>query len=121
MTLYGVAIAVPNGRLLDQIASYQSLDFGRRQHNFLHWRSDGRKICPWIVAGAAAEPADAVPVADPCGGAVAVDRADGAVGDRFLVDLRPAILDHFVLAGERAALADDLYRLSARPGMRGSR
>ena len=41
----------------------------------------------------------------------AVDRADRAVGDRLLVDLRSAVLDHLLPAGRRAALAHALHRL----------
>ncbi len=46
------------------------------------------------VAGDAAEPAHAVQVLHPRRGAAAVHRADGAVGDRLLVDLRLAVLGH---------------------------
>ena len=35
----------------------------------------------------------------------ALDRADGAVGDRLLVDLRPAVLDHLLSLRRRAGLA----------------
>ena len=50
----------------------------------------------------------------------ALDRADRAVGDRLLVDLRPAVLDHLLRPGRRAGLARRPTSTSwARPGTRG--
>ena len=51
-----------------------------------------------------------------------LDRADRAVGDRLLVDLRPAVLDHLLRPGRRAGLARHLHRLPRRrPGTRACR
>ena len=46
--------------------------------------------------------------------AVAVRRADGALGDRLLVDLRSAVLDHLLVA-DQARLIDHVHRFSRRP------
>jgi hypothetical protein len=53
---------------------------------------------------------DKVPVAGHR--AVALDRADDAVGAGVLVDLRSAVLDHLLSLGRRAAYPLDQYRFS---------
>ena len=52
------------------------------------------------LAGAAAQQAPAVQVVHPRDRAAAFHRADGAVGDRLLVDLRRAVFDHQLDAGQ---------------------
>ena len=41
--------------------------------------------------------------------AAALDRADGAVGDRLLVDLRSAVLDHLLGAGRACCIMRTTY------------
>ncbi len=88
----------------------------------VHRRRHDRKVRARLLAGAAAEQAPAVQEPDPRHRAAAVDRADGAVGDRVLVDLRSAVLDHLAPAGGHAGLARDQHRLPRQSrGARASR
>ena len=79
----------------------------RRRHH--------REVRARPVAGAAAQQPS--PVQEPVARhhPAALDRADGAVGDRVLVDLRSAVLDHLLPAGRRAAHPHHLYRLPRHP------
>ena len=92
----------------------------RHQHAVLHGGGDGREVRAGTLARAAAQPEYPVQVADPRDRAGAVDRADRAVGDRVLVDLRPAILDHLLCAQAMGADPAPISTSSARPGTRGS-
>ena len=65
------------------------------------------------VAGAALEPSPAVQGLPARHRAAALDRADRALGDRVLVDLRPAILDHLLVAG-RVGADRPIHRLPGR-------
>ena len=92
------------------------------QHVFYTGRRDRREIRARPVAGAAAEQPPAVQGAAARHHPAALDRADGAVGDRLLVDLRPAVLDHLLRARRRAALARPPTSTSwAPPGRRAGR
>ena len=71
------------------------------------------------LAGAAAEQPPAVQEHPARHHPAALDRADGALGDRLLVDLRPAVLDHLLRAGRRAGLREHLHRLP-RHGLAGA-
>ena len=64
------------------------------------------KFAPRPLAGAAAEPPPAVQEPAARDHPAAVDRADRALGDRLLVDLRSAVLDHFLSADRRLGLRD---------------
>ena len=66
------------------------------------------------VARVAAQPQHPLQDLLPRGRAAALHRADGAVGDRVLVDLRLPVLDHQLGAGE-ARPDRPLHRLPGRP------
>ena len=70
------------------------------QHDLLHGRRERHQVRARPVARAAAQQAPAVQGVHPRRRAAAVHRADGAVGDRVLVDLRLAVLDHQLDADE---------------------
>ena len=70
------------------------------QHLVLHGRRELPEILPRPLSRAAAQPAAAVQVAASRHRAVAVRRADRALGDRLLVDLRSAILDRLLGADQ---------------------
>ena len=77
------------------------------QHAALH---DGRQhdeIRHRALSGAAAQRAPAVQGDHPRRRADSLHRADGALGDRVLVDLRPAVLDHLLVAASRLGLITD--------------
>src|SRR5215204_1930335 len=65
---------------------------------------------PRLLARAAAQ--QSLPAQEPVARhrAVALDRPDGAVSAGVLVDLRSAVLDHFLSSGRRAAHPHHLHR-----------
>ena len=73
------------------------------QHVLLHGRRERGQVRARPVAGAAAERAHPVQGVRPRHRAAALHRAHGALGDRVLVDLRRAVLDHQLGAGEDRA------------------
>ena len=91
------------------------------QHALLHGRRERHQVRARPVAGAAAEPAPAVQDVLPRDRAAAVHRADGAVGDRLLVDLRRAVLDHQLGADEDGPDRPATSTSSASRGTRASR
>ena len=70
------------------------------QHLSLHDRRLGGEVRARPLAGAAPQPPPAVQGVPARHRAPAVDRADGALGHRLLVDLRQPVLDHLLGAGE---------------------
>ena len=92
------------------------------QHAVLHDCRHHREVRARPVAGAAAQPQPAVQGLHPRDRAAALDRADRAVGDRLLVDLRPAVLDHLLPRCRRARPDRHLHRFPRRrPGTRAGR
>ena len=83
------------------------------QHDPLHARRQRLQIRPWPLSGAAAQPPAAVQGHDPRRRAAAVRRADGALRDRVLVDLRSAILD-YLLDADEDRLHRSFHRLPRR-------
>ncbi len=102
------------------------------QHAFLHDRGERAQVCPRVVAGADSQPPPPVQVVHPGDRAAAVHRADGALRNRVLVDLRFPVLGRELDAREdgpdrplhrfpgralaRAALGDRGEHLAGRPG-----
>ena len=93
---------------------------GRPQHglvdNLLHGRRDGRKIRPRFVARLLLN--ENLPFKSLLRAIILLPLivADSAFGDRRLVHLRSAVLDHFPPAGGRAALATPISTFSERGG-----
>ena len=83
------------------------------QHALLHDRRERHQVRARAVARAAAQQAPAVQGGDPRDRPAAVHRADGAVRDRVLVDLRLAVLDH-QLGADAARAHRRLHRLPRR-------
>ena len=73
------------------------------QHAALHERRQHHQIRGRALSRAAAQRAAAVQGDHPRRRADPVHRADGAVGDRVLVAVRSAVLDHFLVAARRWA------------------
>ena len=89
------------------------LDLGL-QHAALHDRRERHQIRRRALPRAAAQQAPAVQGDDPRRDADPVHRADGAVGDRVLVDLRHPVLDHLVVAAQAGPDLDQ-HRFPRRP------
>src|SRR5439155_793842 len=101
------------------------------QHPFLHDRGERAQVCPRVVAGADSQPPPPVQVVHPGDRAAAVHRADGALRNRVLVDLRFPVLGRELDAREdgpdrpvhrfsrralaRAAFGDRCEHLAGRP------
>src|SRR3984957_7441090 len=68
------------------------------QHDALYGRGQYPEVWVGALSRAPAQSSDAAEVAHPRRRAVAVRHADRVVGDRLLVDLRPAVLDHLLVA-----------------------
>ena len=88
---------------------------GAVQHALLHGGGERLQVRARPVAGAAARTSN-LPLQDllPRGHPAALHRADRAVGDRLLVDLRRAVLDH-QLGAHGTGPDRPLHRLPRRP------
>ena len=91
------------------------------QHALLYGRRERHQVRARAVARAAAQQAPAVQGVLPRHRAAAVHRAHGAVGDRVLVDLRLAVLDHQLGADADGPHRHSTSISSASRGMRASR
>ena len=91
------------------------------QHALLHARRQRHQVRAGSLARAPAQQAHSLQGGDAGGRAAPVHRADGAVGDRVLVDLRFAVLDHQLDFDEARRSSTNTSTSSASRGMRASR
>ena len=87
---------------------------GALQHPLLHDRREHPQVRPRPLARAAAQPQHPLQDLLSRRHPAALHRADGALGDRLLVDLRLAVLDRQLGAGEDGP-DRPLHRLPRRP------
>ncbi len=93
---------------------------GALQHALLHDRRQRHQVRPRPLAGAAAQPQHPLQDLLSRRHPAALHRADGALGDRLLVDLRRPVLDHQLDAGEDGP-DRQVHRFPRRPVERAPR